>query len=248
MAKKRYLIIAILAVALMLSACEKKESKTEEMQVSRVELKDTSFLDEMERKSINLEFKKTEVEPKVSNYNVESDLSNVKNLKDFGDFTDLQVKDLSENGFMIAETKNITSYEGKEEYQYDQIHQIYEDNEYKGIPSFVTTDSVTHIFHIFYDNFLRNLEKEELYPELKDFNQSLLATNIDLYNNLENEHLKELQLKNIAFLATGAKLSDIEMVEVPEEAEKIVEDELKKLRQKRKPHQILITSMLTTLS
>lgn len=229
MAKKRYLIISILIAMMIFSACENGKQKTVEKEVSSIELKDTSFLDEMEKNSIKLDFKKTDVEPKVPEYEVESDLSNVKNLKDFGEFSDRQVKDLVENRFMIAETKNITSYEGKDEYQYDQIHQIYEDNEYKGIPSFVTTDSVTHIFHIFYDNFLRNLETEKLYPELKDFSQNLLATNIDLYNELENEHLKELQIKNIAFLATGANLSEVEMVEVPEEAEKIVEEELKNI-------------------
>lgn len=229
MAKKKYLIIAAALISLTLAACG-NNSSTSKKEVAQIKLQDTSFLDEMERKPVKLEFKKSDIKPQVPDYNVEDDLSNVENLKDFGEFSDEQKKDLAKNGFMIARTKKIVIYEGHDEYQYDQIHQIYEDNEYKAIPSFVTTDSVTHIFHIFYDNFLRNLEKDELYPELKEFNQNLLATNIDIYNHMENTYLKELQLKNIAFLAAGAKLSDVEMVETPKEAEDLINREIQNIK------------------
>lgn len=229
MAKKKYLIIAALLLSLVAVACDKNKSSGKE-EVAQIEMKDTAFLDEMERDSVKLHFVKSDIKPQVPDYNVESDLSNVDNLKDFGEFSDEQKRDLVENGFMIARTKNVEGYDSGEEYQYDQIHQIYEENEYKGIPSFVTTDSVTHIFHIFYDNFLRNLEKEELYPQLKEFNQNLLATNIDIYNHLDNTYLKDLQLKNIALLATGAKLSDVEMVETPKEAEELINGEIENIK------------------
>ena len=230
MAKKRYLVICILVLLIVTTACNKKTTEvTNSNSKAKVALQDTSFLEEMERKNVNLEFKQSEINPKVKDYDIKNDLSNVENIDLFGKFIQAQQDDLVENGFVITKTKNIAGYDGKDEYQYDQLYQIYEANEYMEIPSFVTTDSVTHIFHIFYDNFLRTLEREKLYPELQNFNQKLLATNIDLYNNLKNEELKKIQLKNVAFLATGARLMNLEMVETPKEANAIVDEELKKV-------------------
>lgn len=228
--KKKILVTSLLALSL-LTACKNNKSASPEKETAKIELQDTKFLDEMENKTTYIDYKLSDFKPSLKDYEIEDDFSNVVNFSEFGDFTDKQKEMLLKNAFVITKGKNLENNEYSEEawnYEFDQIHQIYEDNEYKFLASFVTTDSVTHIFHIFYDGFLRNLEKDELYPKSIELNKKLLAENINLLGELNNERLKDLQMKNIAFIATGLKLLGEEPENLPEEAKKIYEEEIKK--------------------
>ena len=228
--RKKILIASLIGLSL-LTGCKDNKVNLPEKEAAKIELKDTKFLDEMENKTTYIDYKLSDFTPSVKDYKVAEDFSNVVNFSKFGDFTEKQKEMLLKNGFVITKPKNLEDNEYMEEpwnYEFDQIHQIYEDNEYQYIASFVTTDSVTHIFHIFYDGFLRNLEKDELYPKSIDLNKKLLAENISLYDDLQNERLKEIQNRNIAFIATGLKLLGEEPENLPEEAKKIYEEEIKK--------------------
>lgn len=228
--RKKILIASLIGLSL-LTGCKNNKVNLPEKEAAKIELQDTKFLDEMENKTTYIDYKLSDFTPSVKDYKIAEDFSNVVNFSKFGNFTDKQKEMLLKNGFVITKPKNLEDNEYMEEpwnYEFDQIHQIYEDNEYQYIASFVTTDSVTHIFHIFYDGFLRNLEKDELYPKSIDLNKNLLAENISLYDELQNERLKDLQIKNIAFIATGLKLLGEEPENLPEEAKKIYEEEIKK--------------------
>ncbi|MEF3317242.1 DUF3160 domain-containing protein [Peptoniphilus grossensis] len=227
---KKILIASLIGLSL-LTGCKNNKVNLPEKEAAKIELQDTKFLDEMENKTTYIDYKLSDFTPSVKDYKVAEDFSNVVNFSKFGDFTEKQKEMLLKNGFVITKPKNLEDNEYMEEpwnYEFDQIHQIYEDNEYQYIASFVTTDSVTHIFHIFYDGFLRNLEKDELYPKSIDLNKNLLAENISLYEEIKNERLKEIQNRNIAFIATGLKLLGEEPENLPEEAKKIYEEEIKK--------------------
>ena len=228
--RKKILIASLIGLSL-LTGCKNNKVNLPEKEAAKIELQDTKFLDEMENKTTYIDYKLSDFTPSVKDYKVAEDFSNVVNFSKFGKFTEKQKEMLLKNGFVITKPKNLEDNEYMEEpwnYEFDQIHQIYEDNEYQYIASFVTTDSVTHIFHIFYDGFLRNLEKDELYPKSIDLNKNLLAENISLYDDLQNERLKEIQNRNIAFIATGLKLLGEEPENLPEEAKKIYEEEIKK--------------------
>ncbi|OLR64413.1 DUF3160 domain-containing protein [Peptoniphilus porci] len=227
--KKKLLIASVIAI-LFLTACKNNKDKVLEKETSKIELQDTKFLDEMESKTIYIDYKLSKFTPKVADYNIANDFSNVENISNFGNFTTKQKEMLLKNGFTITKPKNQESNEYSEDswnYEFDQIHQIYEDNEYNYWPSFVTTDSVTHIFHIFYDGFLRSLEREELYPKSIELNKNLLVENIKIYDGIENKELKDLQIKNIAFVATGLKLLGFEPENLPEEAKDLMDEEIK---------------------
>lgn len=226
---KKILITSVLALSL-LTGCKNDKVNLPEKEAAKIELQDTKFLDDMENKTTYIDYKLSEFTPSVKDYKVAQDFSNVVNFSKFGDFTEKQKEMLLKNGFVITKPKNLENNEYMEEpwnYEFDQIHQIYEDNEYNFLASFVTTDSVTHIFHIFYDGFLRNLEKDELYPKSLELNKNLLEENISLYDEIKNERLKDLQIKNIAFIASGLKLLGLEPENLPEEAKKIYEEEIK---------------------
>ncbi len=231
--RKKILIASLIGLSL-LTACKKDKVEESPKEEAKIEIKDTKFLDEMENKTTYIDYKLSQFTPSVKDYKVAEDFSNVVNFSKFGNFTDKQKEMLLKNGFVITKPKNLEDNEYMEDpwnYEFDQIHQIYEDNEYKNLASFVTTDSVTHIFHIFYDGFLRNLEKDELYPKSMDLNKKLLAENISLYNDIQNEKLKDLQIKNIAFIASGLKLLGLEPENLPEEAKNLVDEEMKNVSQ-----------------
>lgn len=231
---RKKIIIASLIGLSLLTGCKNNKVNLPEKEAAKIELKDTKFLDEMENKTTYIDYKLSDFTPSVKDYKVAEDFSNVVNFSKFGKFTEKQKEMLLKNGFVITKPKNLENNEYMEEpwnYEFDQIHQIYEDNEYKNLASFVTTDSVTHIFHIFYDGFLRNLEKDELYPKSIDLNKKLLAENISLYDELQNERLKEIQNRNIAFIASGLKLLGEEPENLPEEAKTLVDEEMKNVSQ-----------------
>ena len=231
--RKKILIASLIGLSL-LTGCKNNKVNLPEKGAAKIELQDTKFLDEMENKTTYIDYKLSDFTPSIEDYKIAEDFSNVVNFSKFGNFTDKQKEMLLKNGFVITKPKNLEDNEYMEEpwnYEFDQIHQIYEDNEYQYIASFVTTDSVTHIFHIFYDGFLRNLEKDELYPKSIDLNKNLLAENISLYDELQNERLKDLQIKNIAFIATGLKLLGEEPENLPGKAKELVDEEMKNVSQ-----------------
>ncbi|WP_297392420.1 DUF3160 domain-containing protein [uncultured Peptoniphilus sp.] len=231
---RKKIIIASLIGLSLLTGCKNNKVNLPEKEAAKIELKDTKFLDEMENKTTYIDYKLSDFRPSVKDYKVAEDFSNVVNFSKFGKFTEKQKEMLLKNGFVITKPKNLEDNEYMEEpwnYEFDQIHQIYEDNEYKNLASFVTTDSVTHIFHIFYDGFLRNLEKDELYPKSIDLNKKLLAENINLFNEIKNERLRDIQIKNVAFIASGLKLLGEEPENLPEEAKTLLDEEMKNVSQ-----------------
>jgi hypothetical protein len=143
---------------------------------------------------VNVPFEAAQYTASVPEYIIESDLSNVTNLEQFGSFTEEQKKMLVKNGFVVTP--------GKEE----QLFYIYENNEYLMAPSFITVDSVLQVYHVFYDYSLRRLESETLTAELKALTDSMLRKSVVLYESMENESLKELELANIAYFGV-AKLA-----------------------------------------
>jgi len=121
---------------------------------------------------------------------------------------------LSRNGFVVNPTKQ------------EQLFYIYENNEYKKIPSFITTDSVLQTYHIFYDYSLRVLESERLIGILEELTQSMLNKSIYIYNKIDNEQVKDAQLKNIACFA-AAQLALLRSLpdSIPLEAKELAEKE-----------------------
>lgn len=232
--KKTACMMALLLLLTSTAACGVKEQPeesgtavTQTQDVSDIVLKDTSFLGAYENSISNIPFVPSKISPSVANYEIKPDLSNIANIKEFGTFTKEQTEALVNNGFVICATKPVNG-----EFTYDQIFQLYDQNSYDFIPSFVTGDSMTHIFHIFYDFLLRDIEKNQLFTKLQDMTAKLLASNIETYNKLTNEKMKELQLKNVAYFGVAARLADLKNIKIPSEAQGIVEAELRNIEAK----------------
>lgn len=163
-------------------------------------------------------FEKTIYEKLVEPYEVNSDLSNIENLHIFGEFSKEQLELLRLNSFVVNPSKE------------EQLFYIYEENEYKSIPSFITTDSVLQVYHIFYDYTLRVLESEKLLTIIEELTENMLNDSIKIYETLQNPEVKAAQVKNIAYFSIAQLALEKDLPNnVPEEAKIIAEAELDKI-------------------
>lgn len=142
-----------------------------------------------------------EVNPQIPAYTVNQDLSNVINTSSFS-FSDAAKDLLVKNAFVVE-----PSY-------YNEFFPLYESNRYQYIPSFITTDSMLHNYHLMFDFLLKQLEEQKLAAELKQLNANLLAQALSQYNDLAGTEWENAAKRNVGFFAVGSKLLD-SSVDVP---------------------------------
>ncbi len=92
--------------------------------------------------------------------------------------------------------------------EYDRFEHAYLNLNQKDIPVFITSDSILHLFHLEFNEILKNLEIKKLSPMLKEFLKSLIKESMRQYNGFEDGELKELSKRNIAYLSVAMKLLD----------------------------------------
>lgn len=142
-------------------------------------------------------------------------LNNVVNQRQFGKFSPQDMEKLSTHGFLVVDPRTPESLAKdkqkkppQEDYSdrgadYEQFFYLYDQNDYRGIANFVTTDSLLQLYHIFFDYTLRNLEKEKLFPLVKTLNAEMLKHSQALYKQAPNPAIKEAARRNIAYFAVA---------------------------------------------
>jgi len=172
----------------------------------------------VEKTVIDIPYVPTEITASVAPYEIVSDLSNIKNLNQFPALSDRQKELLINNGFFVNQSME------------EQLFYIYENNEYKKLPTFVTTDSVLQVYHIFYDYSLRTLEQEKLLGILEELNESLLKKMIILHRQADNKNVQEAAFKNMAFLGAAQLTLDKELpANMSEKAKEFAQAEYQKI-------------------
>ena len=162
----------------------------------------------------NVEWNPADFEKKVVQYKVKPDLSNVANVKQFGALTKEQKEMLAKNGFVVVPTNE------------EQLFYIYERNEYLKIPSFITTDSVLQVYHLFFDYSLRKLEEQKLTPILEQLTSNMLTASINQYKQIKNPIVKEAALKNVAYFTVAQKILGKQLSsKIPEKAKELAAKE-----------------------
>jgi len=161
------------------------------------------------------------ISPKVPAYTVSPDLSNIINAKDLyyynfspSSFSDKERSLLIKNAFVVR-----PSY-------HHEFFPLYESNRYSYIPSFITTDSILHNYHLMFDFLLKQLEEQKLATELKQLSANMLAESLNQYNNLKGTEWENAAKRNVGFFAVGSKLLD-PSINVPAIVANEVNQELK---------------------
>lgn len=125
---------------------------------------------------------------------------------------------LEQNGFAVME------------YDFHDSNDIVKPYEYlrkMDVPLFVTADTLLHLYHVQFDETLKDVEEREFYGDIRDLTAALLDEALGLYEEYTGD-LKEAARRNVAYLAVAQKLIDPN-AEVPQLVTDVVASELAKI-------------------
>ncbi len=167
---------------------------------------------------LNLEFAAYQEEPvdfapAVKPYRVEPGLNNVTNREMFQLSPEAEQM-LVENGFVVVPNT-----------YHREFFMLYEMNSYEPVPSFITTDSMLHNYHLFFSHLLRVIEKDKLMPELRELTASMLSESEKQYAALKDTAWRNAAKRNLGFFSVAGRLLDLQMP-VHEDVQGLVKQEL----------------------
>ena len=121
---------------------------------------------------------------------------------------------IAKNGFAISDSRNFREFFG-----------LYEINRYNYVPSFITTDSALHSFHLVFEYVLKDLEQQKLFQALSLLSHNMVVACDAQYKAVQGAGFENAALRNVAFFSVGASLLDADF-SVPEYARDLVAQEL----------------------
>jgi hypothetical protein len=147
--------------------------------------------------AISYETEELSVSPNSPGYILPMDLEGTTNFAEiesaFG-LNEDQKQLLEENGFVVIP------------WQGDDIVQPYKTLKEQGIPIFVTSDTLLHLYHIQFNEILKRLEEEEFFDELTDMSSAMMDRATQDYQSFTDADLKEAARRNVAYFAVALEL------------------------------------------
>lgn len=113
---------------------------------------------------------------------------NIYNTFQYPGFNNIEKEKLSKNGFIVYPTDQ------------DQLFHIYENNDYLGIPSFISADAVLQLYHLYFDMTLRTIETKYLSKKLDILLEQLINELVALQGKTTNQNIKDAIDLNLAYL------------------------------------------------
>ena len=140
--------------------------------------------------------------------------NNIVNLFQFKDIDEALLAKLQQNNFAITEGSNL------------QLFHAYEENDYRQVPNFITTDLYLQAFHMYFSYVLKSLEKQHIIPTLERLCLSLNATCISISRQTEDESLKDMAEYAATFYAIPYYLLTKETPNLPAKYQKAYQQEI----------------------
>lgn len=132
-------------------------------------------------------------------YDVSPDFHEVQNAKQFMRFVALSPQhraNLQKNLFVVSPRGD------------EQLYWVYGVNDYRNLPSLVTTDTVLHLYHVFFDGTLRKVEQDFLLPRLQKLSAGMLAASRNQVRSLRDPAMRAAAEKNVQFFTVAQRLTD----------------------------------------
>ena len=145
-------------------------------------------------------------------------MDNLINPYQLEEFPEDLWKALGKNGFAIVKA------------DHDQLFEVYEKNDYSLFPSFVTTDLYLQLYHLYFDNLLREVEESKL-------SGAMIVLAKHLYDEMQTraKQEKNAQMKDAAewnatyFAIAHALLTGKPLMAVPEKYRQYATEEVNKV-------------------
>ncbi len=140
-------------------------------------------------------------EPNTISYELPLDINIITNYDYVNQRLGLeQARELiSQNGFVVIE--HDFGFFADDDDIVSPYTYLREDN----ITLFVTSDTLLHLYHIQFDETLKEIEERQFYDDILKLTDTLLTDALQLYDKLEGD-LKEAARRNVAYLAVAAQL------------------------------------------
>ncbi len=140
--------------------------------------------------------------------------NNIVNLFQFKDIDKEILEKLQQNNFVITKGNNL------------QLFHAYEENDYRQVPNFITTDLYLQAFHMYFSYILKSLEKQHIIPTLEMLCRSFNAACIKLAEQTEDESLKDMAEHAATFYAIPYYLLTNKTLTVPSKYETEYQEEI----------------------
>ena len=224
-------VLCLLIVLLILgSGCigsdeSKNETKSEDVTGNHDNLSDALIENTSELSSFSKYYSKEnlQLEANVSPYSLPLTTSEISNYGEFTQNISLtsESKDLLyKNGFVVLENRAAGNIFQSGPTRVDES---YKDLKVAGVPIFITSDSLLHLYHIHFDETLKRIEEKELFDELWKLDKALLEASIDDYNKSveENasEELTESARRNVVYFSVALSLLEPKPEQIAEKPE-----------------------------
>ena len=125
------------------------------------------------------------------------DISNYPEFSERIPLSEDALRLLERNGFVVIDNP----FDPVEE----EITRPYEDLGESNIPIFITSDSLLHLYHIQFDETLRQIEEKEFYDAIWRISEELLDDSVAKYD-IATGDLKEASRRNAAYFAVALSL------------------------------------------
>lgn len=166
-------------------------------------------------------------QPSVPDYRVEAGLRNIVNREQFisedeGPFyfafelKEPAISMLEQNSFVVCGT----GYP-----KYRNYFNRYEKNRYNYVPSFITTDSAVHTFHLMFDYILREVETKRLSKALLELSKEMERESFDQLLQLKGTPFESAAFRNVAYFNVAISLLDPDYV-VSGDVKNLVDEEM----------------------
>jgi len=134
----------------------------------------------------------SDYEKKLKEQVLDPALAGVANWYQYGKLDEEQLALLKTNRFYVSKSDA------------RQLFYIYEENDYKDLPSFITVDCGLQLFHMYNTFILRQVEQEKLYPLIKGLSVSLGKRSLEQYRSAQDTTLKASLGQAAAFFGVPA--------------------------------------------
>lgn len=151
-------------------------------------------------------------EANLAPYKTNADLSNIEN-KNLFTFSAAAKKMLTDNSFVVIPGS------------FQEFFSLYESNRYNNIANFVTTDSILHNYHLYFNYLLKNIETEKLIPEYKVLVKNLYNDAKSQAEKLSGTKWENAAKRNLAFLGVINEIMG-EKMEASAEVQDIIKKEI----------------------
>ncbi len=211
---KRLIVIAILAMFLMnsLIGCMEKKSL-------KIEGVSSESSDNPKYKMASFyRMKGMEIEANPSLYKLPLNLNDIENngILNLFNLTDNQTKFLKNKGFVLIKY-------GRE----DNFSEVYKRLRQQHIPIFITSDTFLHLYHIQFNELLKEIEENEFYDSLVTLTEAMFEKSKEDYEKYDGI-LKEAAKRNVAYFGVAISLLGIKK-EIPQYVKNEVESELENI-------------------